>query len=232
MKKYSPELVAAQWKKNKIKGVSIECMYLFIWECKHSNKVENRPFKDLYKDLKHDRRRRKRDNYQNTMGLIPNRVTIELRTALVEKRKRYGDIEVDLLMGKNNKSSLLVTVDRATLPLTMDKRINKNATEIRLRIIKRMEKLPQLKTMTFDNDLAFSQHKIIAKSLSLKPYFTRSYTSKDKGTIENRNGVIRLFFPKKTDYNLIEKSEIKKVERELNNRPIRKLGYLTTNEVF
>ena len=231
-KKFSPELVIAQWKKDNIKGVSIECIYKFIWECKHSNKRVHMPFKNLYKDLKHGKRRRKRGNYKDTRGLIPNRVSIEKRPAIVKKRKRFGDIEVDLIMGKNHKSALLVTVDRATLTLTIDKLAGKKASEITAQIIKRMKKLPQLETMTFDNDQAFSQHEKIAKALSIKTYFTRPYTSQDKGTIENRNGVIRQFFPKKTDFNLIEKSEIKRVEKELNNRPIRKFGYLTPNEVF
>lgn len=231
-KKFSPELVNAQWKKDNIAGVSIECMYQFIWECKHSNKKVNAAFKDLYKHLKHGKRRRKRGNYKDTRGIIPNRVSIEKRPAIVEKRKRFGDIEVDLIMGKGHKSALLVTVDRSTLKLTIDKLAGKNATEVRLKIIKRMRKMPQLKTMTFDNDLAFSQHEKIAKALSIKTYFTRPYTSQDKGTIENRNGVIRQFFPKKTDFNIIAATEIKRVEKELNNRPIRKFGYLTPNEVF
>ncbi len=231
-RKFSPELVRAQWAKDGIDGVSIECMYQFIWKCKHSSKKENKGFKCLYKDLKHGKRRRKRGNYKDTRGLIPNRVSIEKRPAIVSKRKRYGDIEVDLIMGKNHKSALLVTVDRATLTLTMDKLAGKNASEISKIVIKRMKKLPQLKTMTFDNDQAFSQHEKIAKALCIKSYFTRPYTSQDKGTIENRNGVIRQFFPKKTDFNLIDNSEVKRVEKELNNRPIRKFGYLTPNEVF
>jgi IS30 family transposase len=231
-KKFSPELVQAQWKKDGISGVSIECMYQFIWKCKHSNKKENKGFKYLYKDLKHGKRRRKRGNYKDTRGLIPNRVSIEKRPAIVAKRKRYGDIEVDLIMGKNHKSALLITVDRATLTLTMDKLAGKNASEITKILLRRMKKLPQLKTMTFDNDQAFSQHERIAKALNIKSYFTRPYTSQDKGTIENRNGVIRQFFPKKTDFNLIDNSEIKRVEKELNNRPIRKFGYLNPNEVF
>lgn len=231
-KKYSPELVNAQWKKDNIKGVSIECMYQFIWSCKHSNKRENAGFKDLYKHLKHGKRRRKRGNYKDSRGIIPNRVSIEKRPAIVEKRKRFGDIEVDLIMGKGHKSALLVTVDRATLTLTIDKLAGKVATEVRLKIIKRMKKITGLKTMTFDNDQAFSQHEKIAKALSIKTYFTRPYTSQDKGTVENRNGVIRQFFPKKTDFNLIKNAEIGRVEKELNNRPIRKFGYLTPNEVL
>ena len=95
-----------------------------------------------------------------------------------------------------------------------------------------MKKMPALKTMTFDNDQAFSQHQKIAEALSIKTYFTRPYTSQDKGTIENRNGVIRQFFPKKTDFNFIDSKEVKRVEKLINNRPVRKFDYLTPNEVF
>ena len=135
-------------------------------------------------------------------------------------------------MGKNHKSALLVTVDRATLMTTIDKLSSKNSETITKKIIQRMKRFPNTKTMTFDNDQAFSQHEKIAEALNIKTYFTRPYTSQDKGTIENRNGVIRLFFPKKTDFNLVDKSEIRRVEKEINNRPIKKFGYLTPSEVF
>ncbi len=231
-KKYSPELVAAQWKKEGVKGVSHECIYQFIWHCKHSNQRKNKAYKQLYKQLKHGKRRRKRGNYKDTRGLIPNRVSIENRPEIVDKRRRSGDIEVDLIMGKNHKSALLVTVDRATLMTTIDKLEGKNATSISDKIIHRMKERPSLKTMTFDNDQAFSQHEKIAGELKINTYFTRPYTSQDKGTIENRNGVIRRFFPKKTDFNNFDSSDIKKVENHINNRPVRKFGYLTPLEVF
>jgi IS30 family transposase len=231
-KRFSPECVSAQWAKLNIQGVSHECMYQFIWNCKHTNKRKNTKFKNAYKLLKHGKRRRKRGNYKDTRGLIPNRVSIENRPAIVEKRKRFGDVEVDLIMGKNHKSALLVTVERSTLHTTIDKLEGKNATVITNKIITRMKKLPPIKTMTFDNDQAFTYHEKIAKELSIKTYFTRPYTSQDKGTIENRNGVIRLFLPKKTDFNLIDAKEIKRIEKEINNRPVRKFGYLSSNEVY
>lgn len=231
-KKLSPEFISAKWKKEGVKGVSHETIYKFIWQCKHTSQRKNRDYKNLHKDLKHGKRRRKRGNYKENRGLIPNRVSIEKRPKVVEKRKRFGDIEVDLVMGKKHKSALLVMVDRATLITRMEKLEGKNAAIITKKIIAKMKKLPQLRTMTFDNDQAFTYHEIIAKALNIKTYFTRPYTSQDKGTIENKNGIIRQFFPKKTDFNLIEKKEIKRVENELNNRPVRKFNYLTPNEVF
>ena len=95
-----------------------------------------------------------------------------------------------------------------------------------------MKKEPDIKTMTFDNDLAFSQHEKIATALGIKTYFTRPYTSQDKGTVENRNGLIRQFFPKKTDFNLVDTREIRRVEKMINSRPVRKFAYLTPDEVY
>lgn len=199
-RRYSPELVAAQWKKDGTDGVSHETIYRFIWECKHGNRRENQGYKQLYKHLRHCKRRRKRGNKKAARGIIPNRVPIGKRPKIVEKRKRFGDIEVDLVMGKNHKSALLVTVDRATLKTTIDKMEGKSAGKIARQIIRRMKKYPPIKTMTFDNDLAFAQHRKVAEALNIKTYFTRPYTSQDKGTVENRNGIIRMFFPKKTDF--------------------------------
>ncbi len=231
-KRYSPELVSAQWAKDLEQGVSYETIYKFIWNAKHSNKRTLKKYKGLYKYLKHGRRRRKRGNYQDSRGLIPNRVSIEKRPPIVEKRERFGDFEVDLIMGSNHQSALLVIIDRSTLLTTLDKLEGKDSKAITKKIIKRMKQYEQVKTITFDNDQAFSQHEKIAQELNCKTYFTRPYTSQDKGTIENRNGVVRLFYPKKTDFNLITKKDIARVEKEINNRPVRKFGYLTPNEVF
>ena len=88
-----------------------------------------------------------------------------------------------------------------------------------------------LKTMTFDNDQAFGLHKQIADELNIKTYFTRPYTSQDKGGIENRNGVIRRSYPKKTDFNKISSGDVRNVERMINKRPFRKFNYQTPNEV-
>ncbi len=150
---------------------------------------------------------------------------------MVEKRKRLGDIEVDLIIGKNHGSGLLVTLDRTSLVITIDKIKSKRPDHIKALLMKRMSNNKYLKTMTFDNDMAFSLHHEIAKDLSIKTYFTRPYTSQDKGSIENRNGVIRRFYPKKTDFNLITNKSIRRVEAMINKRPIRKFKYQTANEV-
>ncbi|MTI88865.1 MAG: IS30 family transposase [Balneolaceae bacterium] len=90
-------------------------------------------------------------------------------------------------------------------------------------------KIPKafIKTLTLDNDKAFANHQAITGKLDADVYFTHPYISQDKGTVENRIGVIRQFFPKGTDLREVSEQRIKTAERYLNNRPIRKFGYLS-----
>jgi len=83
-----------------------------------------------------------------------------------------------------------------------------------------------IKTLTFDNDKAFAKHQRVAQQLEADTYFTRPYTSQDKGTVENRIWVLRRFFPKGTDLRKVSEERIKTVEEYLNFRPIRKFDYL------
>ena len=88
-----------------------------------------------------------------------------------------------------------------------------------------------LKTMTFDNHQAFGFHQKIANELNIKTFFTRPCTSRNKGSVENRNVVIRRFYPKKTDFTEVSVNNIKKVETIINNRPVSKFNYKTHYEV-
>ena len=86
--------------------------------------------------------------------------------------------------------------------------------------------------LTFDNDKAFARHRAKGLALGLETYFTRPYTSQDKGTVENRIGQIRRFFPKKTDLREISHHRVRQVEEFLNNRPVRKFKYKTPNQAL
>lgn len=231
--KWSPELISVKGKESGECPISHEWLYQWIWESKHGNKGKDRKYKKLYKHLKHGRRRRKRGNSKDGRGVIENRVPIEMRPKIVAKRKRLGDIEVDLMMGKNHKGALLVMTDRASLDTRIKKLKGKTSKEVAAAIIKKLSNSSyDLHTLTFDNDKAFTDHLKIGKELNVDTYFTRPYTSQDKGTVENRIGVIRRFFPKKTDLTFITHQQVKAVEHKLNNRPVRKFNYQTPNQVL
>lgn len=228
----SPELIAVEWNCLNIEGVSLECLYQWIWDCKKSNRREDAPYKNLYRFLRHGRRRFKRGNYKQTRGTIKDRVSIEKRPKIVEKRERLGDIEVDLMMGKDHKSALLVMTERTTLITTLDKLQGKDSNVVQELISKRISRVGSswIKTMTFDNGKEFAGHKQLANKHGVKTYFTRPYTSQDKGTVENRIGLIRRFLPKKTDLNLVSSKRIREIEKLINNRRVRKFGYISPIE--
>jgi IS30 family transposase len=228
--RWSPELISKC-----VAGVRVshELIYQWIWQCKHSHTRQSKPYGKLFEYLKHGKRKRKRGNQKDSRGLIVNRTPIEQRPAIVSKRKRVGDIEVDLMLGKSHKGALLVMTDRATLNTRIKKLQTKESKEVSHAIISILQSNPfQARTLTFDNDKAFSCHEEVAIRMNVKTFFTRPYTSQDKGTVENRIGVIRRFLPKKTNLNFVTDEMIKEIETKINNRPVRKFNYITPNQAL
>ena len=231
--RWSPELISAKGQDKYGTFISHEWIYQYIWAAKHSNRQEYREDKDLHKYLRHHGRRRKRNNRKHNRGCIPNRKGIDQRPGIVETRSRYGDYEVDFMMSTDRKPGLIVLTDRSNLQTRLIKTETKKAEVVAQKIIARMKaENGLLRTLTFDNDLGFAQHEKIAKSLDVDTYFTRPYTSQDKGTVENRIGLIRMFLPKKTDVSKVHANTIKAIERKLNRRPVRKFNYLTPDDKY
>jgi IS30 family transposase len=230
--KLSPELISATWKKLNQPGVSHETLYDWIWKAKKSRHWSLIQDRGLYKHLRHGKRKQKRGNYKQNRGVIKERVPIDQRPDFIENRQRLGDVEVDLMMGKNHQSALLVMTDRATLITTLDFLPSKEAELVKTKIEQRLKWVGPswIKTCTFDNDMAFALHHELRDKYRIKTFFTRPYTSQDKGTVENRIGLIRAFLPKGTDLNEISDQTIAEIEQKINNRPIRKFNYLTPKE--
>ena len=233
IEKFSPELISVVGKSEWGDFVSHETLYKWIWHCKHSNHRRDRAYKSIYRLLAHGRRRKKRGCRHDNRGVIPGRVSIENRPAIVAQRKRKGDIEVDFMVGKNHQGALLVMTDRKTLLTKLSLLKNKDAHQVARTIYGQLKPFKSIvKTLTFDNDQGFAKHLMLQKLLDVKTYFTRPYTSQDKGTVENRIGLIRRFLPKKTDLLSVSKEVIEKIESLINNRPVRKFNYKTPIQVF
>src|SRR5699024_4848544 len=118
--KLSPELISGRWQVKRIDGVSHETLYQWIWTAKLTGYPKD---KNLYKDLKHGAGKGRRGDRQDSRGTIKGRVSITERPDVVVERFRLGGIEVDLMVGKNHKSALLVLTDRTTL-LTKLKKVS------------------------------------------------------------------------------------------------------------
>lgn len=230
--KFSPEIMSYLGREVDPSFVSHEAIYQWIWNMKDNHFQKNRPYKHLYRFLKNYRRHRKRGNRRDSRGSIPGRVSIERRPSIINNRERLGDLEVDLVLGLNHQPGLIVLLDRVTLKTQLIKLDSRDSRQVASKIIKRLKGYDWIKSITYDNDISFYHHQKINRQLGTKSYFTRPFTSQDKGSVENRIGIIRRFFPKRTDFTKISAQRISAVEKLINNRPVRKFNYRSPNDVF
>ncbi len=176
---------------------------------------------------------RKRYGSYNSRGKIKNRVSIDARPGIVDRLSRIGDWEGDTIIGLGRQSALLTMVERKTLYTVIVKLDGKRAEPLATALINRMKKEKgRIKTITFDNGHEFSDHERMAKKLGVKVYFAHPYSSWERGRNENTNGLIRQYFPKRTDLNKVTQEEIDFVMNRLNNRPRKTRDNKTPNELF
>jgi IS30 family transposase len=167
-------------------------------------------------------------------GKLTDCVRIDGRPDVINRRCRYGDWEGDTIVGKGRHSALVTLVERKS-GYTRIGRVDdlKAATTARVSQ-RRMKDLPVClrRSVTFDNGKEFAEHHRLTKKLGLQVYFAMPYRSWQRGTNENTNGLLRQFFPKRTDFTRISHHEVARVEQLLNERPRRRLGYRTPAEVL
>ncbi len=225
---YSPEQVVGRFRLEDKAMVSHETLYQWIWNCKR------RGDREMASHLRHNGRHyTKRGDAYKTRGIIKDRVGIEERPAIVDEKKRFGDFEIDTVIGRNHKGALLTTNDRCTHILFIRKLEGKEAGPLASAAIDVLSPYKQmLYTITADNGKEFAKHKEIAAGLGIQVYFARPYHSWERGANENTNGLIRQYIPKGTDFSTLTDEFVAEVERKLNNRPRKSLGYLTPLEYF
>ncbi len=164
---------------------------------------------------------------------IPNRISIHERPPEADG-KRFGDWEMDLILGKEQKGAILTLCERSTNFMMMKKlKQGKKPEPLAQTVINML--LPykeQVKTITTDNGSEFIAHEKIAKALNTTVYFTDSYSSWQKGAIENTNKLIRQYIPKGSDFKNITEDNIKHIQYKINRRPRQKLKFLTPKYLF
>jgi transposase, IS30 family len=224
---YSPEQIVGLAKKENMKCVSIERIYQYIWDDKSNGG-------NLHLYLRtQGKKYRKRGAAKDKRGQIVGRVGIEERPAIVDQKCRFGDLEVDLIIGKDHKQAILTINDRVSGVLKMKKLESKSAIEVQNAIVSELsEWKPYLHTITSDNGKEFSEHQKVAQNLDIDYYFARPYHSWERGANENLNGLIRQYFPKGSDFKSITDEQVKQVQEKLNNRPRKRFGFKTPNYVY
>ena len=140
---------------------------------------------------------------------------------------RVGDIEVDTVVSsKGGKSCLFVAIDRRTRYYMIEKMTSKNAEEMQKAILKIPENF-RIKTRTYDNGSENALHSKTNELIVCKSFFCRPYCSQDKGSVENRNKILRQFLKKGTNFDLISEEAIRKIQDMINNRPMKSLGWMS-----
>ena len=227
-------LTGEQWSPKQISGrlkrdghnISHETIYAMIRADETGELAQNCRHKMKYDKKKTKKRETKATN-------IKNRVSIHERPAEADGR-RFGDWEMDLIVDKD-QNAILTLVERSTDRFVMERlKHGKQAVQL-AKVVWRLL-LPYrgegLKTITTDNGSEFAAHEWISKKLGVPIFFTDSYSSWQKGNIENTNKLIRQYIPKGTDISTITDKKISNIQAKINNRPREKLNFRTPNEVF
>ena len=223
---WSPEQVSGWLEKRQEIRISHEWIYQYILTDKQVGG-------DLYTHLRQHGKRRKRYGQYDRRGKLPQRVSIEERPQLVEQRQRLGDWEVDTLVGKGHRGALVSLVERKsryTLLQPVTQRLANWVADATISLLQPFTDL--VHTITGDNGKEFAEHVRIAETLKANFYFAHPYSAWERGTNENTNGLVRQYFPKKTDFSQVVQSETNAVVDRLNQRPRKCLDFKSPFEVF
>jgi len=216
---WSPEQIVGDSKKRGIKMVSHERIYQFIREDKRSGGI-------LWKHCRHKLKHRKRP-VGGKKVIIPDKVSIDERPAVINEKQRFGDWEIDTMVGSENKGVILTVTERMTGFLLMKKLPKgKNAKELAKMLYFML--LPYKKhvhSITSDNGTEFYEHKWIAKMLNTKYYFAHPYASWERGLNEYTNGLIRQYMPKKEKFTNYSDKDIENFQHKINRRPRKLLNF-------
>jgi len=223
----SPEQISGRLSLEYKISISHETIYKHIWNDKYNGGR-------LHKNLRRSGKKyNKRAGKLAGRGLIPNRVDIDRRPAVVNQKSRVGDFEGDSIIGANHQGSIVSLVERKTKVTLLRLLPSPKAHETARVIVEKLEPIKKIvKTITTDNGKEFAQHEFVAEKLNAKFFFAHPYHAWERGLNENTNGLVRQYFLKGCDFSKLTEQQVLDVEKKLNNRPRKTLGYRTPSEEF
>lgn len=220
---WSPEQISHRLAKEGKSTVSHETIYSFIYEDKKNGG-------ELYKHLRQGHKQRKRRfPSQKRRSRLKDINPISERPKSANDRAEIGHLERDLVIGKNHAHAVLTIVDRKSRYTKLVKLEGKDSVAVGQKTV---EALTGIKTLSMTNDrgLEFADHKITEQDLGCKIYFCDPYSSQQRGTNENTNGLLRQYLPKGSDFTKITQKEVQQYEDKLNSRPRKCLDWKTPFE--
>jgi len=222
----SPEQIAGVLKKKK-RPIDASTIYRYIKERAPHLKQYLRSTKGKYRRRRGTKKREKQREQAKKRR-------VDERPKVLERRGRIGDFEGDTLRGRDNRVRIVSFVDRRTgflIAFLLPKMNARLCTSLTLKHFRYIPKKKR-KTFTLDNGIEFYGWESLEKKSGMTVYFAYPYHFWERGTNENTNGLLRQYFPKTLDFNLITPEELATVVRKLNNRERKRLGFLSPRQVF
>jgi transposase, IS30 family len=222
----SPEGIAGRLKKveTQLQYASTKAIYKFVYS-PHGRKIE----KHLYQKAVKRRGGPKRGTRKVS---IDGRIMIDKRPPRVENRKEFGHFEGDFIeSGKDGKGSLLVLVERKTRYPFLVYTEDKTTAHINTLIAETLKGVP-VRSITLDNDISFQKHEEMSALVGAVVFFCHPYHSWEKGTVENRNGAVRRYAPKRTDMSSVPLERFKEIQTILRTKYMKCLNFKTPQEVW
>ena len=219
---WSPKQIVGYCQKQGINMVSHERIYQFIRQDKARGGT-------LYKQLRHRLKHRKR-----TLTYTALAAQVSERPEVINNKERFGDWEIDTIIGKDHKGAILTIVERKTAFLMMRKLDNgKQAEGLAKQLIDMLIPYKNaVLSITSDNGGEFAEHQTISKKLKTDFFFANPYASWERGLNEYTNKLIRQYIPKGTDFQNITNQQITQIQHKINRRPREKLNFQTPKNLF
>lgn len=235
-RRWSPEEIANRLREDQGEHISHEAIYQFIYHRVRKGSNLTKPgLEDLRPYLRRRRRIRVPHGARKCQRVLkPRGKSIEERPKIVLARKRVGDWEGDTVESINHQPGINTLVERKTGLVFITRLADKSATATVHAMASRFKNVTERfkHTVTLDNGPENQNWKMIEEIVGIACFNTHPYCSHERGTNENTNGLIRDYFPKKTDFSMIADEELRFVENELNSRPRKRLGWKTPLEAW
>lgn len=224
---WSPELIAGRLALRYPKQfISHEAIYQWVYnDARHLVQFLARS---------HRRRYPRGHSHHHKKSHVPERISIQERPKHILNRRQIGHWEADTMISRQSPPALQVAVERKTRLAKVTQLGRKDSHAMSVALTRRLGHYAQeiKRTITYDNGPENHEHMRTNRVLGTRSYFCEPFHSWERGTVENTIGLVRRFFPKKTDFAIISKNRVKSVEYWLNNRPRKCLGFKTPAEVF
>lgn len=224
---WSPEQIAGRLRLEGVVSVSTTWIYRHV-------RADRSAGGDLHRHLRHRGKKYNRRSPGGAgRGVIPNRVDISERPAIVEEKSRVGDWEVDTIVGGRHRGALVSVVDRASKYTFLEGVVSRSSALVGGAVCAMLAPVKAVcHTITADNGKEFAGHQVVSEALNTGFYFATPYHSWERGLNEATNGLVRQYFPKGTDFHEVDAAAVRRVQDLLNHRPRRALGFRTPAEVF